>query len=53
MDLLAQLGKLDPDTLKKLEKADAAANTGADGKKMDARPLAERAKRDAAAPGRP
>jgi hypothetical protein len=51
-DLLAQLGKLDPEALKKLEAA--AANTGVDSKqKLDAQTLADRAKRDANAPSLP
>jgi hypothetical protein len=52
-DLLAHLGKLDPEMLKKLQKSDMAANTGTDAKKMDAKSLAERAKRDAATPNLP
>jgi hypothetical protein len=51
-ELLAQLAQLDPELLKNLEKA-AAANTGSDAQKMDAKSMAERVKRDAAAPNLP
>jgi len=39
--------------LKKLEKGDVSANTGADERKVDAKTLADRVKRDAAAPNLP